>query len=167
MAFALEERRTSVASNFFLALGLARTPTCKQNRITTTQPCVATLSGNTPARAATGARAASTLLCFCSFAAWSRLLDISDMPKSCAEETKRRQLGTQTDRPKNLQKSAAKKGGNFLRWRERREMKGGKEAKKMGIYGLIRNPPRRGRETSVLTSRCLRFSRTRFLRCSS
>jgi hypothetical protein len=26
------------------------------------------------------------LLCFCSLAAWSRLFDISDIPKSCAEE---------------------------------------------------------------------------------
>jgi hypothetical protein len=26
------------------------------------------------------------LFCFCSLAAWSKLFDISDMPKSCAEE---------------------------------------------------------------------------------
>jgi hypothetical protein len=33
-----------------------------------------------------GVRAGITLLCFCSLAAWSRLFDISDIPKSCAEE---------------------------------------------------------------------------------
>jgi hypothetical protein len=33
VGFALEERRTSVASNFFLGLGLARTPSCnKKNK---------------------------------------------------------------------------------------------------------------------------------------
>jgi hypothetical protein len=37
VVFALEERRTSVASNFFLALGLAHTPACKQNDNSSTQ----------------------------------------------------------------------------------------------------------------------------------
>jgi len=86
---ALEERRTSVASNFFLGLGLARTPSCnkkKQNKTNqTTQLSVATLARDARARAAIGVRAASTLSCLCSLAAWSKLFDISDMPKSCAE----------------------------------------------------------------------------------
>lgn len=51
---------------------------------------MATLARNARARGTSGVRAASTLFCFCRRAAWSRLLDISVIPNSCAETTSAR-----------------------------------------------------------------------------
>lgn len=56
-------------------------------RITTAQHSITTLARIARARGASGVRATSTLFSFCRRAAWSRLLDISAIPKSCAEKT--------------------------------------------------------------------------------
>ena len=77
-------RRTS--SSAWGSRALRPATKTKQNKTNqTTQLSVATLARNARARAAIGVRAPSTLSCLCSLAAWSKLFDISDMPKSCAE----------------------------------------------------------------------------------
>lgn len=93
-------------------------------------------------RAASGVRAASTLFCFCSRAAWSRLFDISDMPKSCAEKTGGARVRNNNNKKKmdGMEEPAeigGKKGRN-----------GGSEGRKeKGIHGLIRHPSRGVRGT--------------------
>lgn len=127
MVFALEERRTSVASNFFLSLGPARTPACNQNHNSSTQhhhtsPYCAR------ARGASGVRATSTLFSFCRRAAWSRLLDISAIPKSCAEKT--------GARVRNKNRSMEEPAGNGSKERKKWRVE---VRKKEGVHGLRSN----------------------------
>lgn len=143
------------------------------NRITTTgQHSIATLARNGVTRTRESGKAVyvrpSTLFCFCRRAAWSRLLDISFIPKSCAEKTNGREGFIRhiqkADRWKKPRKSAGTKGRN-----------GGSNGRKergihhpwIGPSSVVSRSKGNGPRTGVLTSRCLRFSRTLFLRCSS